>query len=1099
MAITPQTMVLLSLLLSLSSLPIALALAEAGAESEDTAALLAFKAAAVGSSSGTSGAVLASWNGSGAGPCTWDGVKCSRIGRVVALRLRSLGLSGTLSPAVGNLSSLRELDLSSNWLRGEIPASLGRLRRLRTLDLSVNTLSGAVPGNLTACTSLRYLNLGSNRLSGHVPAGLGGALARLEVLWLTNNSVTGALPASLANLTSLRQLGLGLNALDGPIPPELGRNMARLEYVDLCHNHLRGEIPAPLYNVSSLASLDVGQNALHGGIPAGIHVQLPRLRYLALFENHFSGAIPPTISNLTQLVELELSENRFSGLVPRDLGRLQDLWKLLLDDNMLEAGDKMEGWEFMESLANCSKLNLFGLGGNDFTGDLPASVAKLSTTLEWLYLENLAISGSIPSEIGNLVGLKVLVLTDTDISGAIPDSIGRMENLVELHLDNNSLSGPVPSSVGNLTKLMKLSASGNSLGGSIPRNLGKLTDLTSLDLSSNHLNGSIPEETFQLQSLSLLLDLSHNSLSGPLPPNVGRLANLNTLRLSGNQLSGQLPAGIRDCVVLEELLLDSNSFQGSIPEALGDIKGLRVLNLTMNGFSGAIPDALGSIRSMQQLYVARNSLSGPIPADLQNLTSLSDLDLSFNDLQGEVPDRGFFRNLPRSSVAGNENLCGGMPRLRLHPCPTSASGKNSRSKRWPPLKHVEMALATVGAVVFLASLLAAATQLVVCRSRKQRRQQTKRQPLGAPAATGERYERVSYKELSEGTKGFSDANLLGRGSYGTVYRCVLSRLTDDGGRTVAASAAAVAVKVFDLERSGSTRSFVAECEALRSARHRCLVRTITCCSSVDRQGQEFKALVFELMPNGNLSRWLHPSPNEADPESTLSLIQRLDIAVDVVDALDYLHNHCRPPIVHCDLKPSNVLLAQDMSARVGDFGLSRILSDSDSACRAKAADPNSSSVIGIRGSVGYVPPEYGEGSGVSTLGDVYSLGILLLEMFTGRSPTDDAFGDSLDLRGFSEAGFPGRILEIADPNLWAHLPDTVTRNRVRECLLAVIRLALSCSKRQPKDRTPVRDAATEMRAIRDEAYLMMLAGSVVVRMEGEVVGGAVAPSLTSQS
>jgi serine/threonine protein kinase len=143
--------------------------------------------------------------------------------------------------------------------------------------------------------------------------------------------------------------------------------------------------------------------------------------------------------------------------------------------------------------------------------------------------------------------------------------------------------------------------------------------------------------------------------------------------------------------------------------------------------------------------------------------------------------------------------------------------------------------------------------------------------------------------------------------------------------------------------------------------------------------------------------------------------------------------------------------------------------------------------------------EYGEGCGVSTLGDVYSLGILLLEMFTGRSPTDDAFGDSLDLRGFSEAGFPGRILEIADPNLWAHLPDTVTRNRVRECLLAVIRLALSCSKRQPKDRTPVRDAATEMRAIRDEAYLMMLAGSVVVRMEGEVVGGAVAPSLTSQS
>ncbi|CAD6341780.1 unnamed protein product [Miscanthus lutarioriparius] len=209
--------------------PFPLALAPAGAESEDTAALLAFKAAAVGSSSsstsGDRGAMLASWNGSvAASPCTWDGVTCGRRGRVVALRLPSLGLAGTLSPAVGNLSSLRALNLSSNWLRGEIPASLGRLRRLRTLDLSVNTLSGAVPGNLTACTSLTVLRLASNKLTGHVPAELGGALARLEVLALTNNTLTGRLPASLANLTSLRQLGLGINGFEGPIPPELGRS-----------------------------------------------------------------------------------------------------------------------------------------------------------------------------------------------------------------------------------------------------------------------------------------------------------------------------------------------------------------------------------------------------------------------------------------------------------------------------------------------------------------------------------------------------------------------------------------------------------------------------------------------------------------------------------------------------------------------------------------------------------------------------------------------------------------------------------------------------------------------------------------------------------
>ncbi|CAD6341778.1 unnamed protein product [Miscanthus lutarioriparius] len=844
--------------------------------------------------------------------------------------------------------------------------------------------------------------------------------------------------------------------------------MARLEYVDLCDNRLRGELPPSLYNVSSLASLDVGQNTLHGGIPAEIHAQLPQLKFLALFENQFSGAIPSSICNLTQLGELELSSNGFSGFVPRDLGRLQYLWNLQLDGNMLEAGKKMEGWEFIESLANCSELEVLDLGDNNFTGDLPVSVANLSKTLEYLYLEDLGISGSIPSEIGNLVGLKVLILVNTDISGVIPDSIGKLVNLTELHLDNNNLSGLVPSSVGNLTRLLKLLASSNNLGGSIPRSLGKLSDLISLDLSSNYLNGSIPEEIFQLQSLSLLLNLSQNSLSGPLPFDVGRLANLNTLSLSGNQLSGQIPTTIRNCIVLEVLLLDSNSFQGSIPQPLGDIKGLRVLNLTMNRFSGVIPDALGDIHSLQQLYLAHNNLSGLIPTDLQNLTSLSKLDLSFNDLQGEVPKEGSFRNLSYLSIAGNKNLCGGIPQLRLDPCPMSVVRKNNKSKRG--LKYDKIALATMGALLFL-SLFTAVIQFIYKNS-KQR--QKRSHPL-APVISGEQYERVSYKELSDGTRGFSDANLLGKGSYGTVYKCAF---IDEG--TIAA------VKVFNLEQSGSTRSFLAECEALRSVRHRCLIKIITCCSSIDRQGQEFKALVFEFMPNGNLSSWLHPKSNE--PKNTLSLTQRLDIAVDIMDALDYLHNHCRPPIVHCDLKPSNILLAEDMSARVGDFGISRILSES--ACKAY---PNSNSVAGIRGSVGYVAPEYGEGCAVSILGDVYSLGILLLEMFTGRSPTDDVFGDSLDLHRFSEAGFPDRILEIADPNLWVH-PDaddnSITRNRIQECLLTVIRLGLSCSKHQPKERMPIRDAAMEMRAIRDEAYLMF-AGSLVVNMEEKMGGAAV--------
>lgn len=200
--------------------------------------------------------------------------------------------------------------------------------------------------------------------------------------------------------------------------------------------------------------------------------------------------------------------------------------------------------------------------------------------------------------------------------------------------------------------------------------------------------------------------------------------------------------------------------------------------------------------------------------------------------------------------------------------------------------------------------------------------------------------------------------------------------------------------------------------------------------------------MFEFMPNGNLNDWLHPKSDMLTQRNTLSLEQRLEIAVNIMDVLDYLHNHCQPPIVHCDLKPSNILLAEDMSAHVGDFGLSRILPES-----ASISLRNTNSTIGIRGSIGYIAPEYSEGSSVSTLGDVYSLGILLLEMFTGRSPADDIFRGLLDLHKFSEYALPENIWEIADLTMWIHEDayNSIKRNRTENCLVSVIALGISCS------------------------------------------------------
>ncbi|XXG80564.1 hypothetical protein AAC387_Pa09g1400 [Persea americana] len=166
------------------------------------------------------------------------------------------------------------------------------------------------------------------------------------------------------------------------------------------------------------------------------------------------------------------------------------------------------------------------------------------------------------------------------------------------------------------------------------------------------------------------------------------------------------------------------------------------------------------------------------------------------------------------------------------------------------------------------------------------------------------------------------------------------------------------------------------------------------------------------MSNGNLQQWLHADINEQHQFKNLSLIQRLNIAVDVASTLNYLHNSCKKPIVHCDLKPSNVLLDDNMNAHVGDFGLARFLFEATS--NYSRSHTKSSS---IRGTIGYVAPEYGMGSKVSTFGDIYSYGILLLEIFTGKKPTDEIFNESLSLHQFAKTALPERVMEIIDQSL----------------------------------------------------------------------------------
>ena len=197
----------------------------------------------------------------------------------------------------------------------------------------------------------------------------------------------------------------------------------------------------------------------------------------------------------------------------------------------------------------------------------------------------------------------------------------------------------------------------------------------------------------------------------------------------------------------------------------------------------------------------------------------------------------------------------------------------------------------------------------------------------------------SYKMLHQATNGFSPSNLIGSGSFGSVYKGVLDQ-----------EERLVVVKVLNLQNKDASKSFMAECNVLRNVRHRNLIKILTCCSSINYNGDDFKALVFEFMTNGSLDMWLHPMENSDNQSKNLSILQRLIIAIDVAFALNYLHNHCEQKIIHCDLKPSNILLDGDMIAHVSDFGLSRLLTTSNDSSQ------KSTSTIGLKGSIGYAAP-----------------------------------------------------------------------------------------------------------------------------------------------
>ncbi|XP_072953179.1 putative leucine-rich repeat receptor-like serine/threonine-protein kinase At2g24130 [Typha angustifolia] len=872
-------------------------------------------------------------------------------------------------------------------------------------------------------------------------------LSFLAVLDLSDNFFTGSIPAELGALWRLKQLSLGTNLLAGPIPAELGF-LPKLVYLDLGSNLLSSRIPVTLFcNCTSLQYVDLSNNSLAGEIPYAGHCRLADLRFLLLWSNDLDGRIPASLSNSSMLKWIDMESNYLHGELPSDVfDKMPELQYLYLSYNNLSSHDNNTNLDpFFASLRNCSHLQELELAGNNLGGFLPSFVGDLSPKLRQLHLEENIISGPIPPNISNLVNLTYLNLSNNYLNGTIPPDISRLRKLERVYLLNNMLSGGIPPSLGEIPHLGLLDFSGNRLSGTIPDTFSNLTQLRRLMLHNNQLSGPIPPSLGNCINLEIL-DLSYNRLTGQIPADVAALSSLKLyLNLSSNLLEGPIPLELSKMDMILALDLSVNRLSGVIPPQLGGCIALEFLNLSGNALIGPLPNSIGALPYIQALDVSSNSLIGSLPESLQASTSLKQLNVSFNNFSGEISTDGVFASLTVDAFLGNPGLCGSI--VGINTCNT----KGVVHLRLLILLPIILTL--IGTPLVLCHFGCLATR----RSRASSRLPTFRRPMLADSGQQQEvdYPRISYRQLVEATGGFAESSLIGAGRFGHVYE---GKLRPDQTR--------IAVKVLD-PKNGSeiSGSFKRECQVLKRTRHRNLIRVITTCSRPD-----FKALVLPLMPNGSLDSYLYP-PN--GPTNGLNLTQLLSIISDIAEGMAYLHHYSPVRVVHCDLKPSNILLDKDMTAVVSDFGIARLVREvghENNSIHDSSTPCNSITGL-LQGSVGYIAPEYGLGGHPSIQGDVYSFGVVLLELISGKRPTNIIFHEGLTLHDWVKNHYPHDIETIISrtPLQDSPLASSLYHQKLKkDMMVELIELGIVCTQFSPSLRPTMIDVAHEITVLKED-------------------------------
>ncbi|GMQ07898.1 hypothetical protein CsSME_00051892 [Camellia sinensis var. sinensis] len=734
---------------------------------------------------------------------------------------------------------------------------------------------------------------------------------RVSRLWLPSQGLRGFISPSILNLTGLNQLNVSHNYLSGTLPDQFFSSLIHLEIIDLSYNRLSGPLPPTDSLPITIQKLDLSSNHFNGTVQSLFFQPGWNLTAFNVSNNSFAGPIPSSIcTNSASVQFLDFSFNEFSGQIPLGFG-------------------------------GCSKLEVLRADFNRLSGPIPSDIYKAGALQEISFPVN-KLNGTIGGRIVNLTNLRILTLYGNGLTGVIPQDIGKLSNLEELLLHINLLTGTLPPSLMNCTNLKTLNLRVNWLQGELALlNFSNLAQLTTLDLGNNNFTGALPVSLYSCKSLTAVR-LATNQLVGQVLPDIVALQSLSFLSLSNNSLT---------------------NFTGAIKILMG-CKNLSTLIISKNFYNESI-----------SVDLSGNHLTGEIPASLSSLHFLSSFSVAYNNLQGPVPTGGQFDTFSTSSFEGNQGLCG--PVLH-HSCSIQPGSRNPSAPNKIPQKKIIIGLILgicfgVGFTLTVLALMILSNRRILPKCGPEKidsdsisfnsnsgisTELCKDASLVIvfPNNTDE-IKNLTIFEILKATDNFNQANIIGCGGFGLVYKATLENGTK------------LAVKKLSGDMGLMEREFKAEVEALSTAQHKNLVSLQGYCVH-----DGFRLLIYSYMENGSLDYWLH---EKIDGSVQLDWPTRLRIAQGASCGLAYMHQICEPHIVHRDIKSSNILLDDKFEAHVADFGLSRLILPYHTHVTTE-----------LVGTLGYIPPEYGQ-SWIATLrGDIYSFGIVMLELLTGKRPVE---------------------------------------------------------------------------------------------------------------